>query len=99
MNTENIKVTPIYGRIWNWAEERWLEHCKNVKRILGYTPEKPAKPDADDEAMVMLEDYGFTNIPKVKYVRDMIPADYNRVNAYLPSVNQMKKIYGKKTNQ
>ena len=72
-------------------------HQETCFDLMGIRPEQPAKPNPDDEAMVML-DTGFVtqkDAVEVKYVRDMVPADFKRVNAYLPSVNQMKAIYGK----
>lgn len=48
----------------------------------------------NDEAMVILNTGWCGAGAEVKYVRDMVPNDYGRVNAYLPSVNQAKAIYG-----
>lgn len=82
------------SRPWNWSDEEWREHCHKCEELMGFTPERPTKPDPDDEPMVMLSKYDFFAGVEVKYVRDMLPGDYERVNAWLPSVNQAKKIYG-----
>lgn len=88
-------------RPWSWTDKQWGRHCDECCRLLGVVPMwRPVKPNPDDEAMVMLDShYGLSPIASVKYVRDMVPADYSRVNAYLPSKNQIKEIYGVNARQ
>lgn len=88
---DNRKSLDDKDRPWNWQKEKWDEHADLCFKLMGFRPEQPTKPD--DEMMVMLNN-GF-NVPEIIYLRDIKPSDRERLNAYLPSVNQAKKIYAK----
>jgi hypothetical protein len=87
---DSRKTLDCPDRIWNWSTDKWLGHAVTVNKLTGIIPKPPEKPNPDDEAMVMLNTGNGT---EVKYVRDMLPNDHQRVNAWLPSRNEWKKIY------
>jgi hypothetical protein len=77
-------------RPWNWSQDKWRRYCEKCIRLFGFLPTLPIKPNPDDEPAVLLK-----SPRELKYVRDMAPGDHKRVDAWLPTNNEIKKIYAK----